>query len=85
MKPWEHPKVREALGKLEKQGEEERTMDTPEGPRRFRITHYRDPEGNEVLEIRGVETGDYILIPKKTLGQILREAGERDQHKNTGE
>jgi len=83
MKPWEHPKVREALSKLEKQGEEERIMDTPQGPRRFRITHYKDPEGNEILEIRGLETNDYILIPKKTLAQILQEAKGKPPHINT--
>ena len=77
MKPWDHPKVREALSKLEKQGEEERIMDTPSGPKRFKITYYKDPEGNEIIEIRGIETKDYILIPKKTLRQILQEAREQ--------
>ena len=74
-KPWEHPKVKQALAKLKKISEEERTMDTPQGPRKFKITRYTDPEGNEILEIKGIETDDYILIPEKTLRQILKEAG----------
>ena len=78
MKPWEHPKVREALRKLRKTGEEERLLETPEGPKRFRVAYYLDPEGNEIIEIRGLETDDYILIPRRVLAQILGEAAGED-------
>ena len=82
MEPWEHPKVREALRKLRKTGEEERTLETPEGRKRFKITRYLDPEGNEIIEIKGLETDDYILIPKQVLAQIL---GEAARGENPGE
>ncbi len=77
MKPWEHPKVREALNKLDKIREEERIMNTPQGKKRFKVTYYIDPDGNKIIEIRGLETDDYILIPEVTLKQILKEVRER--------
>ena len=70
-------KVREIKKKLTKLSSEERTMKTPKGSKRFRITRYKDSEGNTILEIEGLETEDYILIPEKTLKQILQEAQEK--------
>lgn len=68
--------LKEILKKLRKTGEEERSLETPDGRKRFRITHYLDQEGNEIIEIKGLETDDYILIPKQVLKQILNEAAQ---------
>ena len=67
-------KIKEKLTPI---GEEERTLETPNGPKRFHIARYHDPDGREIIEIKGIETSDYILIPRETLEKILEETQKR--------
>ncbi len=75
MRPSDNPIIKNIKSRLRKRREEIRTMKTPQGDRKFRIAYYTDPDGVEIVEVEGLETDDYLLIPTTTLRRILRDTG----------